>query len=243
MLPASPSAWQVWLQALLLCAGLLAGASCRAARPLMTDDAGVNPVGGCQVEAWRDRGRQRVRFDHVDPACGVAEGLEVGLDLVRSRPGGEQDQGRALTLKWSPEWAQWGMWRFGVTTGTSWLKSPATPQRAAHWRTGDWSAIAIASAELSDTWALHLNAGHQHDLTRQGTATVYASALTWRPHERWVLFAEALGNTRNAAVKAVGLRYWLIPDQLGLDLTAGRNGAGARQGSWGMGIGWYGIQF
>ena len=53
-----------------------------AGRPLAVEDAGVNPVGQCQVESWLERGLASGSETHLvlAPACGVFDGVELGLE-------------------------------------------------------------------------------------------------------------------------------------------------------------------
>ncbi len=221
-----------------MCA-LLAGQTSHAARPLTTDDAAVNPPGTCQVEAWQDQERDASKHMHLAPACGVVPGLEMGAEVVRSSPSEEHLQARAIGVKWVPAFAQFGAWQFGLKGGVLSQKPPGEQ----HWRAGNWSAQVLASRELSTEWSLHVNAGHLHDTDLQSNVTSYGAALSWTPHPRMQIFAEVIGDTRAAVQKGVGMRWWLLPDQLGLDVTAARNGAGANTSVWGIGLGWYGISF
>ena len=66
--------WGVFTQAILATGLFSIGASAWAGRPLATEDAGVNDKGSCQLEAWRDFGKE-VDHTHIAPACGVMDGL------------------------------------------------------------------------------------------------------------------------------------------------------------------------
>ncbi|HEX5356792.1 MAG TPA: hypothetical protein VFW93_11280 [Aquabacterium sp.] len=223
-----------------LTAGLtcLAAMQAQAGRPLTTDDAGANNQAVCQIETWLDKASD-AHSTHLAPACGLLDGLELGLEFIRVSPGDEQTQGRAIGLKWAPEWASWEGWRFGLKAGTSAGKAPDEPD----WHQAANSFSALASLSLTSQWTLHLNLGREHDRTEHTSANTYAVALAWTPSDRWVLFGEMVGHHNIPATQAVGLRYWLLPEQLGLDVTASRTNATADSRAWGVGIGWYGIKF
>ena len=212
--------------------------SAHAARPLTVDDTGVNEVGTCQLESWRDHERG-ARHLHVAPTCGVLPGLELNLELVRSSPASEQSQGRFLGFRWAPEFAKWGEWQFGLKAG--WLQEKPAEQR--RWQDGDGSASVMASRPLSDSVTLLINLGHTHPIDQQQKLTTHGVALMWNPSPRWMLYAEALGDTRHTVQKGAGLRYWVIPEVLGLDITAMRTNSRADSRVWGVGFGWYGIRF
>jgi hypothetical protein len=228
----------------LLVSGLLAtqalcGASqAWAGRPLATEDAGANPQGQCQLEAWVDAAAG-AKASHLAPACGLVEGLELGLEWVHAAPRAEQAQERAAALKWAPESLTWHDWRFGAKLITSQEKAA----QANAWHQASLEAQAIASLALSPEWTMHLNVGRARNKIDQTSANTYGAALVWAPAERWMLFAEVNGDNRSPAAQSAGVRWWLLPEQLGLDLTASRVNATTASRSWGLGLGWYGIKF
>ena len=64
-------------------------------------------------------------------------------------------------------------------------------------------------------------------------ATLYAAA-NYFPHDRVMLFAEINGDNHSAGTRAAGMRYWLVPEVFGLDVTASRTNATptAQLGAW-----------
>ena len=230
---------QLTFKAMLCGLGAIACLSpSHAARPLTVDDTGVNEVGTCQLESWRDH-EHGARHVHVAPTCGVLPGLELNLELVRSSPASEQSQGRFLGFRWVPQAAKWGEWQFGLKAG--WLQEK--PPEQTRWQDGDWSAAVMASRPLSDSVTLLINLGHSHLTDQQQKLTTHGVALMWNLSPRWMLYAEALGDTRHTVQKGAGLRYWVIPEVLGLDVTAMRTNSRADSRVWGVGFGWYGIRF
>lgn len=101
----------------------------------------------------------------------------------------------------------------------------------------------LASWIPNDTWAVHVNAGHAHRPLAGENARQAAVAVTWQPDPRWLLFAEVTADQHEDVGRAAGVRWWLIPDTLGLDATvqkAHRSGTGT---GWGVGLGWYGLRW
>jgi hypothetical protein len=221
--------------ALLLAA---AGTHAMAGRPLGTEDAGTNPQAQCQIEAWVDAAAEG-KATHLAPACGLIDGLELGAEWIKASPSDEQPQGRALALKWAPEWLAWQGWRFGAKVATVSSKAPGESS----WHQAATGAMAIASLPLDPQWTLHLNLGRQRNKLEQVSSNTYGAALVWTPHERWVVFGELNGDSKTPAHQSVGVRYWLLPDQLGLDVTGSRSNATPDSRCWGVGIGWYGLHF
>ena len=224
---------------ILACLGAIACLStAQAARPLTVDDTGVNEVGTCQLEAWRDH-EHGSRHVHAAPTCGVLPGLELNLEVVRSSPASEHAQGRFLGFRWIPEAAQWAGWQFGLRGG--WLQEKPPAEKG--WQSGNWSAAVMASRPLSDSVTLLLNVGHTHLTDQQQTLTTHGLALMWNVSQRWMLYAEVLGDTRHTVQKGMGVRFWVIPEVLGLDLTGMRTDSRPDSRVWGVGFGWYGIKF
>lgn len=222
-----------------LAATLMAGSSpAHAGRPLSTEDAGVNPQAQCQLESWVDSAATE-RTVHVAPACGVFDGLEVGLEWVHMSPRTELRHAHAGALKWAPDWLALGDWRFGAKVASSHEK--AADEVHAH--QVSTLVLGIASYVISPQWTLHLNVGHERDKQVHTSSTTYGSAVAWTPDDRWLVFGEITGHTDAPATQTLGLRWWLLPEQLGLDLTASRTNATAASRTWGIGLGWYGIKF
>jgi hypothetical protein len=214
------------------------GLNAHAGRPLATEDAGVNPQAQCQIEAWVDSADQE-RTAHFAPACGLVAGLELGLEWVHASPAVDIRRATAAALKWAPEWLGLGDWQFGAKLATTHERAPDE----AHAHQANVHAMAIASYAISDAWTLHLNIGRERDKQAHALRTNYGTALVWTPHERWLVFGELTGHRNAAATQTVGLRWWLLQEQLGLDLTGSRTNATAASRTWGIGLGWYGIKF
>jgi hypothetical protein len=208
-----------------------------AGRPLSTEDAGTNSQAQCQVEAWVDSASDG-RQTHIAPACGLIDGLELGLEWVKATPSDELSQGRSGALKWAPEWLEWHGWRFGAKVSAGQEKAPDDK-----WRNASLAALGIASYTLSPELTVHVNMGRARDRLAGVTATTYGTALVWTPHERWLVFGEVTGDNKTPAVQTIGLRWWMLPEQLGLDVTTSRTNATPDSAAWGLGLGWYGIKF
>lgn len=217
---------------------LTAASSVWAARPLATEDNGTNAAGQCQVESWVDNDRDG-RHGHIAPACGLMPGLELALDFVGGKPSSAVPISRSAALRWAPDWMNWQGWQFGVKGGLAQEKAIETGR----WRDATPNFTMVASHELDASWTVFVNMGHYHSQPDVPAATVAAVALTWAPDARWLVFAELLGQHQAPATQQVGMRWWLWPDKLGLDFTAGRANATRDSRSWGVGLGWYGLSF
>lgn len=239
---------QFFLPVLTLIVALTA-APCRAGRPLATDDAGTADKGTCQVEGWQERVKD-TRALVVAPACGVADGIELGMDVTRPSPRDPVRQAAGIALKWVP--SSWradtalGEWQLGLKLSGAFEQSTD-----AGWKRANTTVLALATVKLSPSMTLHTNVGHLSDRaaqpSTQQTATLLNLALVATPSEQFMLFAETQTNDRRSlfggAVNTIGARWWLIKDRLGLDLTASRTAGDSNGTTWTAGFGWYGIAF
>jgi hypothetical protein len=214
-----------------------------AGRPLASDDAGTADPGTCQVEAWGEKaGSERAWV--VAPACGLLPGVELGADYTQPRPRDPVRAEAGLALKWVPE--SWkaetglGALNFGLKFAAAWAKPTA-----ASWQGSGSSVLGLATLEVNDAVTVHANLGLARDRESATNATVLNLALVWTPSERTLVFAETQANSRRevfgGTVNSVGARWWLVKDQLGLDLTASRESVSGAKTGWTLGLGWYGI--
>lgn len=213
-----------------------------AARPLATDDAVAAESGRCQVEAWWERA-QGNGATVLAPACGLVEGVELGLQLVlpRAQDAVRNEAGLGLKLA-PPAWrlqTALGDWAFG-------LKADAVFQQhhtSRVWHHTTSGLQALASLAPAPGWALHVNFGAVHDRPSGRHAGSGKAAIVWTPVPPWLCFAEWQANTRadifGGTVRAFGARWWLEPEVLGLDFSAGRE-RGVGTTLWTFGLGWYG---
>lgn len=227
----------------MLLTGVLAGvvSAAHAGRPLGTDDAGVADAGTCQVESWIER-QDKQHAWVTSPACGVISGVELGAEYVRPEHSGTLGVSAGMALKWVPEsWQMvtpWGDLNWGLKVSTGHAKPPG-----AQWETTDSTVALLATLSASDNVAVHVNTGVTRDRASSVNGTLLNVAAVWTPAEPWLLFAETQAYTHTDVfgkpVTSTGVRYWLISDKLGVDLTASHQPNSPTL--WTFGIGWYGL--
>ena len=216
-----------------------------AGRPLATDDAAVTETGRCQLEVWLDRaGRDRAGTAAV--ACGWRPGLEAGLDTTLYKPRDPLAAQVSAGLKWAPEAWRWrgpgGTWQGG-------LKLSGSLQRSlgGAWLGDALEVTGLGSLGLTPQVALHVNAGGIRLHQTGDVAATVALATAWTPHPSWLLFAETRANTRRGVfggpVLAVGGRWWLQPETIGLDLAVSREQTAGAPTTVSVGFGWYGLGY
>lgn len=225
---------------------LLAAASgAHAGRPLGTDDANSADAGTCQVEAWAERSRGAADGAFVlAPACGLRTGLELGADHTRFQAGQGVRSAAGLALKWVPGAAALdtalGPLALGLKASLGYVE-PA----GQGWRRSAAGLLAVATLKPADSLALHANLGLQRSAVDGRSTSQLRLAVAWTPHPAALLFAETQANERpaaeGAAITTLGGRWWLLPERLGLDLTASREAGTGAAPRWTLGLGGYGI--
>lgn len=215
-----------------------------AGRPLATDDAGTAERGACQIESWVERTDADHRALVLAPACGIAEGLELGADYTLPDPQETLRASAGLALKWVPE--AWhtetaaGRLNFGLKFSTAY-EHPTD----ADWRGTETGVLGLVTLQASEAWTVHANLGAARERSSGTTGTLLNLALVWTPRAEVLLFAESRANDQRevfgGTVNSAGARWWLIPERFGLDLTASREVGADTATVWTVGFGWYGL--
>lgn len=229
--------------AFVLILALGAGSS-RAGRPLSTDDTATAEAGQCQVESWLEQtdGRRGVV---AAPACGLQPGLEAGLELWRPLQREPLREAATLGLRWAPAAARTDTALGELGLGLK-LQLGFVHPRDGDWRRRDSSLVGMLSLTASPSWSWLLNLGTVRDAHGAGSATLLRAAAVWTPAPQALLFAETQRSDRRALLggtqRSAGARWWLVPERLGLDLTACREAASGNGTTWTLGLGWYALE-
>jgi len=212
-----------------------------AGRPLATDDAATADAKTCQIETWIEKQSS----DHAwvfSPACGLVEGVELGFEYVHPELPNEARAEAGWALKFAPSILQTttalGELNFGLKLSAGHIK-PVDQG----WRQVEYGYLLLASWVPNESWAVHVNAGRSHEHENGKMVTLLNAATTFVPSTSWLVFLEAQINSKQAVygktVLSTGVRYWLRPETLGVDLTASRQPGNAAVYS--VGLGWYGL--
>lgn len=220
---------------------LLASAPAFAGRPLGTDDAATAGDKTCQLEAWRENGKQS-RAWIVSPACGLGD-FELGLEASRTRlPDEQSEQAQALALKWAPSMLADGPLSLGAKVWSARSRlSPVEEEERTGYRPAENGALLLGSWKLREDLALHLNLGLARDRIERNNARLGNLAMAWDINEHVMLFGEAMYRQRAGTTQASGIRVWVIPETLGIDLTASRTAGVKDSTAYTIGFGWYGL--
>jgi hypothetical protein len=205
-------------------------------RPLITDDASVNPRGKCQVEAYQVR-EPGLDVLAVAPACGIGWDLELGLEFTRPSPRVDDRGGLGVQVKAAFPSLSVAGWDFGAKVSEFTLRTPTIRDEKPEL----WSAVGLATTSIADLLTVHVNLGAAYATEARRTVAVYGIAAMHEFGQRGFVFAELAGDNRSPAFQNVGARIWLIHERLGLDFTAGRV-AGTRDATiYTIGLAYYGF--
>ena len=215
-----------------------------AARPMATDDTSTAESGTCQVEAWAD-GVDDARSATVAPACGLRAELELDTAFSRltGQAGGGGLAGASAGLKWVPSAASFetamGTVRLGTSAYGAWARDAVRG-----WRNDQVVLVLLSSLTPLPELNFYANAFATHDLNGGQHIRGARAAAAWRQGDRWLLFVEALSASDATRAVNAGLRFWLQPEVLGLDLVGSRSRAADQRLGTGVniGLGWYGLR-
>lgn len=221
--------------AVVFLSGVVA-AQAHAGRPLSSDDAAVEPAGVCHLETWYQRADD-ARAWVFSPACGLAGDVELAAQWARFSPGLDDRHAIGLQVKAAFAPLTLAGWRFGAKLNYDAART--APPSA--WRSDTWAVTGLATREVADGIALHVNLGGQRRVAARRDAMLYGLALEWTIAPRWLAFAETFGDDRSGATRVVGGRWWAIEDRIGLDFTLGHQAGAAGSRFLTLGVSFYGF--
>jgi hypothetical protein len=209
----------LWLAAALALAAIVPA---QAARPLVTDDAGIIEAGHCELEGGRaiERGGAdgKTGISSAVFACGIGLATQIGVGLQSARGpegglrgsglggktevwSGEGDRAPALTIGWAVDWTR--------------ADGEGTKLDASLVRLVGTLPISGASG--------HLNLGHTRDHPADRGSTIWGLALEGDPIAagpiQWQPMVETFGTDRRESWASAGLRFTLLPERVFVDIA------------------------
>ncbi len=216
-----------WLAAVLG----TASANTWAARPMITDDARVVDAQGCQIESWfrREPGPPRAREILAVPACNPSGNLEMTLGgAVRSETGEPRAGTVQAQLKTILKPLDSNGWGAGLAIGVLSRNAADAP---ANLIDNAYFYLPISKSFLDDVVVLHINLGAQYDRNASESRRTWGLGTETALHPRLYLIAETFGEQGGKPYRHGGLRWWLIPSRVQIDLTVGSQ-SGNSQARW-----------
>jgi hypothetical protein len=186
------------------------------------DDAGVDDVGACKIEAFASFARNNDRVAAVAPACVVSldRPVDIGAQIDRARSGGEW--GTGLTLKAKTAIVPFtDDAKFGVAIAGG-VGFDLTARE-----TAEWFVTVPVSIRLSEIFQINLNVGGLWDrIERRGFVT-WGAGFELKFAERFTVLGEVFGQGSDDPGAQLGLRY-TPHERVDFDLIYGRNLTGER---------------
>lgn len=218
------------LQSLLPTLALLAlPLSAMAARPMQTDDARIVDTKACQLETWVRHNRNGHEFWAL-PACNPTGNLEITLGGARLTRDGTTThdgliQGKTLFKPMETDGWGWGLAVGNQRKGSDRQGSPLA---------GDVYAYLPASFSFQeDRLLIHANLGWQREkASGQQHGTWGLGTEVQMTPDSW-LIAETFAQNEGKPYIQLGLRHWIVPNQIQLDATWGdRINSGGNNERW-----------
>jgi hypothetical protein len=208
---------------------LLFCGSAYAARPMLTDDARVTDAKSCQMETWVRDNKNSTEFWAL-PACNFTDNLELTIGGAKSHDSNGTKttdtvyQAKTLLRKLSTN--DWG---YGLVVGN--VRHPAINTQSNG--IGNFYAYVPSSISfLDDKFILHTNLGVLHSKEEKNTHLTWGVGSETRLSAKSYLIAESFGQNKGNPYYQIGIRYWLVPNQLQIDTTYGDRMTNANDERW-----------
>jgi hypothetical protein len=229
-MPAAAADRALAFAALAILSSALPAPRAHAGRPMTTDDARMLDPKACQLETWVRSNRDSSEY-WLAPACNPFGPFELAYTGAWTH---EDGAGTALTdnlvqVKAIVRPLDVNGWGWGISVGTD---------RHLHREAGNgWPGDAYVNVPVSlslrdDEIVVHVNGGavRRRDLHRDIGTWGLGSEI--RVRDDFFFLPEAFGNDRGRPFYQLGLRYWIVKDQLEIDGTFGNRFVGDAAERW-----------
>ena len=186
------------------------------------DDAGVDDVGACKVEAFTSFARNSDFAGVVAPACVVSLGrpVDIGAQIDRARSGGEWGTGLTLKAKTAivpfTDDAKFGM---AIAGGVGFDLTAR--------ETAEWFVTVPVSIRLSEIFQINLNVGGLWDRIEDRGFVTWGAGFEIAFAAQFTVLGEVFGQGSDDPGAQLGLRY-RPHERVDFDVIYGRNLTGER---------------
>lgn len=198
---------------------------------MITDDARVVDPQGCQIESWfrREPGPPRAQEFWVAPACNPSGNLELSLGgATRAETGEPRASAVQAQFKTILKPLDINGWGVGLAAGVLSRNASDAPAKLVD---NAYFYVPISKSFADDVVVLHLNLGAQRDRNAQQTKRSWGFGTEAALHPRLYLIAETFGEQGGRPFRHGGLRWWVVPSRMQIDLTVGSQ-SGNSQARW-----------
>lgn len=206
----------------------LACGAAQAARPLVTEDAGVLGRGECELEGVAGRTSSSGPGETtalLQVACGVGLQTQLAGAFGTSRTEGESSLAAAATGKTSLR--ELTDEQAGVAL--AYALAGGRPSGMG-WRYGSTTLLGVVTVPLRKEWLLHANLGASYSRPERATTAIWAAAVEVLRVEgsAFDLMAETFGTQRDPPWVNAGVRYTVVPERFTINASFGAQGGSER---------------
>ena len=194
-----------------------------AARPMIADDAKIVDPKSCQLETWFKDTKQASEYWAL-PACNFTGNLEVTLGGARSinKDGPHETdfvlQGKTIFREFKTN--EWGL---GVVLGN--IRHPSVG-RLKHTLGDFYMNVPLTVSFNDDKFLLHGNMGLLYERELAQTHNTWGLGSETELNKSTWLVAEAYGQNRETPYYQLGLRHWIVQNELQIDAAYGNRFSG-----------------
>lgn len=196
----------------------------QAGSPMVTDDAGTVEAKACQLESWITNKRDSTEYWAL-PACNFTGNLELTLGGAHTHEA-DRTQTTDVVLQGKTLFKplETNGWGIGLAAGT--VRHPVANTR-------DWYAYVPASFSFrDDAVVVHTNLGWLREGETRRDRLTWGLGTEARLAERTWLIAETFGQDQGKPFHQLGLRHWLVPERVQIDVTYGNRNGDDTQERW-----------
>lgn len=186
----------------------------QAARPLITDDARLTDPQACQMESWVHFHRERTELWAL-PACNPGDNFEFTLGGALSRADGKSDSG-AVLIQGKTLFKMLETNGYGIGLAAGYATQPGNGQSGS-----PYFYVPASFSFADDRFVLHTNLGAARLRESKETRLTWGLGSETQTSEHLYIIAETYGQDKGSPFFQMGLRYWIVTNNVQIDTTYG----------------------
>lgn len=216
--------WQNGVCCLL--GSLLFYSAAHAGRPMEVDDAGIADPGTCELETWSEH-RKHSNGYWFEPACNVAENLEITLGAALERPNSDSNT-KAFAAEAKSMLAE------GISGNTDVALSVGVEHsRESGDSDNEWEAnLPVTSYFADERLAWHNNIGAAYEQDDRHYVFTWGTGAEYELTDKFALYGEVFGDSTERPFGQVSVGYWIKPEQFQITLGVGDKLEGDSEERW-----------
>ena len=207
----------------------VAATAANAGRPLVTEDAQMQPHGACQLETWLQRAGARGE-GWAHPGCNPLGAFELSVAAAVAREDGANRLAyEQLQVKIIPREVGEHPWGAGIVIGTTRDRRIVEARRG---RGNPYLVVPVSFAGEDEAWRVHVNTGVQRLRETRETLASWALAMDLRVAPSLYVHPEIYRSERGRPFCQLGVSYEAAKDRVRLDASYGDRAAFPGRERW-----------